>query len=952
MKLNDKRMKKFLATASTIAVMIGGVKNVSAAIVTSNNNVDFNAPSGLAAAFNNGDILQLDANRNIAFNKAALDVGGINLATFTGTATLSENTIISGATTNPGSLPITFSAAKALTLSGTGKYRGLSVDFGNNANARLNVGANVTEINGDITSTAGGTGQVVFENNNPLTVTGKIGDAGSLEYMKLKGNNVSIIGKVTTAAITFSNSNKSNTLELTDPFILGVVRTDYNGKGILKFNTNFGVQGDYGTVNSVLDKVIMSGDNTLTVNWGVNVYAKICAETGGENSLSLDGGGTTIYAVGTSQADRLKEIYAGSFSGNNIFQSNVYTDLIKIADVHHLIFHGSVNADIIDFDGDNSGPYDATITVGANKDFAVKNMINLVSGNGIGTLNLNGTRTISYNIGSNNRYLKALNFDAATKAQLNADIYAQTISAASASFTILKDVTMGVAGGTIDLSGSTLNVATNILRLDSNITLSNASTVMLAYKDSTMGSVDNRINNNVVTLDAVKLDVSFLSFPKKSETFTIFKFGQVPVIPNNFVLTNNSSITTFDIVHDAKEIKLVISRIKDLEDFIDDDVPPPVKEVVEQLQDYFDDDPTGQAENARNEFTSMWGESRDKLNRAAERFVINTSAVKATRDITAHLVVNATRTANSVIESRVSSLESSKFAENTGIAAGDSENKFGLWLKGFASKISQKMRKEEAGYNGQVGGATIGFDRALNERLIAGVAFLHSDADLKHSNYKYGDKSNSKTNILSVYASYDINNNMFAQAAVNTGSSKVVHKDQKILHGARAIAYGRYNIFTYGMHALVGYNFAATKNIVITPLMGLHYQTFLESNYTEIGAGPLNQRVSKRTYDKVIGKAGVKFAKNIESNNRTITPEIHGYINHDFRNKRAKVLSTLDGLGGFIYTRGEKADPTSYNLGLGVSTKSGNTELGIEYNSEIKSKYISHQGSFKLRVSL
>jgi outer membrane autotransporter protein len=854
-------------------------------------------------------------------------------------------------------------AAKEVTLKGgaiaatTIKYQGTGtlnlnsnltgdVDFLTN-DGKLVVGNNVT-ITGAINNTGAGAAIGIVEFAGDATVTGVMGSADALTSVTLSGaaKTVTVGGVLETGAIVFDNAT-SSTLDLTSaPTALGTVTTNNKGTGILKLNTNYTVAAAIGVSGTELEKIIVDTDKTLTVTGGIDVYATITAGTADENTLTLSGA-STIYGVGTSKADRLEAVNAGA--GAATFKNDVFTKTLTISGTSAVSLDGGLTAETLAY-----ATNDTTVTIGADQAFDVTEITGTGAGTD-GTLELNGTRTVSNDIGTTTVYLKALTFDAADKeVNLNADIYAATVTATADTTLVLdKNVTVGVSGGTIDLSGATLNVGSKKLTTDSDLTFTSDSVIKVAYDTGAMGSIDNSRNTSAVDLDAVEINIDVKSYPKVGETFVIFTGGAAPTTTDTIVSTDNSPLSDFDVTVDEDNytISLTVKRVKEWQSYVSDKAPQAVKDYFNALQTYLDKDASGQARAAGNEFFAKLKESSEAFNQAAERFVINPGAAQATRNITASLVSNVTNDVSQVVDARMASLESERYAENTGLAAGNSESKLGAWLKGFGSQASQKLRKKEAGYKAKTGGATVGFDMGLNEQLVAGIAFTHAESDLKHRDSKVGDKTSAKSNLMSVYTNYDVGNDMFVQAAVNAGSSRVVNKDLKILSSGNVVADGRYDVFTYGMNALVGYNFASSNNLLVTPLVGMHYQAFLESGYTETGAGILNQKVSKRRYDKITGKLGARLASSVELNGNVFTPEVHGFINHDFRNKRPQMETTLDGLGGTITTKGAKPDATSYNLGLGISTKSGNTELGIEYNYEHKSKFVGHQGAFKVRVN-
>jgi len=84
-------------------------------------------------------------------------------------------------------------------------------------------------------------------------------------------------------------------------------------------------------------------------------------------------------------------------------------------------------------------------------------------------------------------------------------------------------------------------------------------------------------------------------------------------------------------------------------------------------------------------------------------------------------------------------------------------------------------------------------------------------------------------------------------------------------------------------------------------------------------------------------------------NGLTITPEIHGFINHDLVNKNPKQEIKLGGTA--LTGKSNKPVRTSYNLGLGANAEYGMMEYGASYDANLANKRVGHQGTLRLRVN-
>ncbi len=115
----------------------------------------------------------------------------------------------------------------------------------------------------------------------------------------------------------------------------------------------------------------------------------------------------------------------------------------------------------------------------------------------------------------------------------------------------------------------------------------------------------------------------------------------------------------------------------------------------------------------------------------------------------------------------------------TGLSAGDDVNRYGAWISPFFNKSTQKSRKGAAGYTATTGGGSFGFDTKANDDMIVGLALSMLHTDVKHKNFKSGDKTKVDSVMFSVYGMQQIADNWFAQGLVTAGSSKVSTNEKR-----------------------------------------------------------------------------------------------------------------------------------------------------------------------------
>ncbi len=290
--------------------------------------------------------------------------------------------------------------------------------------------------------------------------------------------------------------------------------------------------------------------------------------------------------------------------------------------------------------------------------------------------------------------------------------------------------------------------------------------------------------------------------------------------------------------------------------------------------------------------------------------------------------------------------------ELSGIAAGDESDRYGIWATPFYSKSTQKKRGSSSGYKSDGYGGTFGFDTRASEEMIVGLAVTAMNTDIKHKDFKSGDKTKVGTTLFSAYSNYQFGNNWFGQGVFSVGSSKVKNKEQRrISTTAYSIASSEYSSMTFASELIGGYNHLVNNQLVLTPMFGLGYSRINDSSYQETGSGPQLLSVTKRASHKLdlvggLRVTGLPFIVGEVS----LTPEIHGAIRHDVIGKGSKVDAKIPGLPK-LPSEKAKLQKTYYNLGASLKVSYGMMDYGVAADTMFAKKYLGVNGSVNVRVN-
>ncbi|CAF2235135.1 unnamed protein product [Rotaria magnacalcarata] len=287
----------------------------------------------------------------------------------------------------------------------------------------------------------------------------------------------------------------------------------------------------------------------------------------------------------------------------------------------------------------------------------------------------------------------------------------------------------------------------------------------------------------------------------------------------------------------------------------------------------------------------------------------------------------------------------------TGLSAGDDVNRYGAWISPFFNKSTQKSRKEAAGYTATTGGGSFGFDTKANDDMIVGLALSMLHTDVKHKNFKSGDKTKVDSVMFSVYGMQQITDNWFAQGLVTAGSSKVsTNENRKVSDTAYQKASGKYTSMSFSGEALLGYNYVMDQ-VSITPMGGVRLTRVNDEGYKETGTTNQNLTISRKALNRAELVLGARVAGGtFDLNGLSVTPEIHGFLNQDVIGKASKVDMTTKG-GTKLADKSSKPNKTMFNVGVGLNATYNSMEYGAGYDAHLANKFVGHQGTLKVRVN-
>ena len=300
-----------------------------------------------------------------------------------------------------------------------------------------------------------------------------------------------------------------------------------------------------------------------------------------------------------------------------------------------------------------------------------------------------------------------------------------------------------------------------------------------------------------------------------------------------------------------------------------------------------------------------------------------------------------------VISTRLASLRSGD-AYSTGVVTGSGMSANSGFIQAFGSKVEQKNKGNEFGYDADTTGFAIGFDGKVDGGAIIGISYAHADADVD-GNGTGGAKNDIKTNSVSLYADYATKDG-YVEGSITYGKSD--NKGSRVINtGGLSNTYtSNYDSEQYSLRISGGIPQSLGGGAFFTPFAGATISQIKADAYTETSTtadDALRLRVAQDTVDSQVGTIGVKYHQVIKDGKTTFTPEVKLAVNQEFGDGNITTTNTYQG-GGASFKNSTAVERTSATAGVGLNISSDNVSFNIGYEADVREKYLGHSAQAKI----
>ena len=268
---------------------------------------------------------------------------------------------------------------------------------------------------------------------------------------------------------------------------------------------------------------------------------------------------------------------------------------------------------------------------------------------------------------------------------------------------------------------------------------------------------------------------------------------------------------------------------------------------------------------------------------------------------------------------------------NQGISSGDMLDDAAVWVQGLYNKSKLNNTSKAYGYDADTYGTAFGLEKYVTKATKLGAGYAYNSTDIDGHNRD----TDVHTSTLFAYGEYKPNN-WFVNGIASYGWS-----DYSETKHSTVDVKSKYDVNTFGLQAMTGYDFNLPQAFTLTPEAGVRYARVEQDGYID-NAG---QSVKSRNSNIWTGVAGAKLSKAFAADNGMIfKPELRLAATYDLKNDKGNTLVTL--ANGTSYSvQNTSLKRFGVEVGAGVTADlSDNVELSMGYEGRFRSHYQDHTG--------
>ncbi len=265
-------------------------------------------------------------------------------------------------------------------------------------------------------------------------------------------------------------------------------------------------------------------------------------------------------------------------------------------------------------------------------------------------------------------------------------------------------------------------------------------------------------------------------------------------------------------------------------------------------------------------------------------------------------------------------------------------DKGGLWAKPFMMSATQDKVDNMSGYDFNAYGLTAGVDRRLGA-LSIGLMGMYATGDMEQENKVV--QSDLTTYGFGVYGSYAPSKsktfmNFYALWSQTSNSAK--HEVSSLGETAKA----DFDITTYSVGADMGYDVVISRNLTITPKIGIDYTSVQMDDVIEKGIGSSLLHVKADDLQSIQTPVEIRAAFDFGNAANRFKPEVHVRWTHEFGDTATQGDAQFVNYATPFTVEGLNVDTDTFTVGGSLLWLYNSSELQLKYDYDFSSTATGH----------
>ena len=286
-----------------------------------------------------------------------------------------------------------------------------------------------------------------------------------------------------------------------------------------------------------------------------------------------------------------------------------------------------------------------------------------------------------------------------------------------------------------------------------------------------------------------------------------------------------------------------------------------------------------------------------------------------------------------------------------GMSSGDSASRAALWIKPFSAFLDQESRGAASGYQAFTSGIIAGWELSLSEKTALGALIAYTDTDVDSAG-----SGNSQLEIanylLGMYGRVARSKHHWEwHVVVGRGAQE---SNRSIAIGGGVTARGDFGSKHYGAGLLWGRPIELGRDFRLTPEVKISLSHVISEDYTETGAGSLNQRVEPEAVTQIEARVGARLRHDgfgLTKASR-LAPYVRGGVSYDLAGDEASAISRYVGGGAPFVIEGTEVKQFGLDAGLGlVLSVRENISFDLQYDVRWREDQLRHSIGIEARAS-